>query len=213
MIKINIHDKSFKQKTIFHETSITISNNEFLALKGESGIGKTTLLSMIGMTESFVGDYYVDDILINKKNRESMRINLFSYMFQKPMLIPYLTVKENILLPLKNLKAPLDEAEYQKVITILKIADLENRTIVNLSGGEANRVSLARAMMSGRKILLADEPTGSLDHDNAVHVMNSLKDLQTKYGYTIILVTHSNEFDHFYNRILTINDHQIVEKQ
>lgn len=209
LIKLKINEKSFPNKVIFKDTSLEINEKDFVVIYGESGIGKSTLLNMIGLINDFDGEYYFNDILIEKKNREQTRINNFSYLFQDPYLIPYLSVYDNIVLPLKNMKADVDKEEIMGICKRLKIDELIERKPNKLSGGEAIRVSIARSIAANKRIIVVDEPTGNLDSDNAESVMNILKEENSK-GKTIIMVSHSKEFEKFFNRIIKIENKKII---
>lgn len=209
MIKLDILDKKYENKIVFYDTKIEINEGEMVCIKGKSGSGKSTLLSIIGLLENFNGTYFLFNEEI-KDDKEKVRCDNFAYMFQNPMLIPYLNVKDNVLLPLKNLGEEINETKFHDVMKILDISDLEIRSVNTLSGGEAQRVSLARALLSSRKILLCDEPTGSLDPDNAKIVMDKLKEINKNYHYTVIMVTHSNDFDSYFDKIYRIMDKKVV---
>lgn len=209
LISLNIKRKAFSKKIILQCTRIDIQKKDFVVIYGESGIGKSTLLKMIGLIGSFEGEYYFNDRLVNKKERENVRIANFSYLFQDPLLVPYLSVYENIVLPLKNLKESINKNEVIELAKRLKIDDLLDGKIDNLSGGEATRVSIARAIIANRPILIVDEPTGNLDSENAISVMEILKEENDK-GKTIIMVSHSKEFAKFYNRVVKIENKEIL---
>lgn len=211
MIRLDITNKSFGEKLIFKNTTFHASKGEFIGIKGESGVGKSTLLSMIGLLDNFSGKYELYNDVITRKNKEQIRINNFAYVFQNPYLIPYLTVRENILIPSKNLKFKLSSEEVAEAAKRFNIFDLLDRTPVNLSSGEAERVALCRAVLSKREIILADEPTGNLDPKNASIVMDMFKQINDTYNTTIIMVTHSNLYDDYFNRILYLREHKVVE--
>ncbi len=213
MINLTINKKAYGDHIIFEETHFSIQENEFIALKGKSGCGKSTLLSIVGLLENFEGNYEFQEKIITEKTKENIRINHFSYVFQKAYLIPYITVKENILMPLKNLKEPVDLEKYNEIVDLLDLKALENRYPDNLSGGEAQRVAIARAVLSNRNILLCDEPTGSLDPQNAKIVMESLKDIHQKLNRTIFIVTHSNEFDSYFQKIYRIENKKVIKDE
>ena len=209
LIRLNIKEKAFGKKVIFKNTKIEIEKKDFVVIYGESGIGKSTLLKMLGFIDGFNGEYYFEDKLIEKKEREKTRINNFSYLFQDSFLIPYLSVFDNIILPLKNLKMYIDEKDVFAIADRLKIKDLLNRKVENLSGGEATRVAMARAIIANRPILIVDEPTGNLDSENAKSVMEILKE-ENENGKTIIMVSHSKEFQNFFNKTIKIEKKKIV---
>lgn len=208
MIKLIIKEKSY-DKVIFTNTQIEAKEGDFIGIKGPSGSGKSTLLSILGLLEKFDGEYYFEGQLITKKTAEKIRQANIAYIFQKPYLISYLNVKENILMPLKNAKEKWDASYFEEVIKLLSIEDLIHRYPENLSGGEAQRVAIARAIMTKRKLILCDEPTGALDPDNSKKVMDKLKEIVQKYNQTIIMVTHSNDFDNYFNKLFYIRNEKI----
>ena len=160
-------------------------------------------------TERLHTEYYFEGQLVTKKNLEKIRQNNIAYIFQKPYLIPYLNIKDNILMPLKNAKEKWDESFFQEIVNLLSIEDLIHRYPDKLSGGEAQRVAIARAIMTKRKLILCDEPTGSLDPANSIKVMNKLKEVVEKYNQTIVMVTHSNDFDNYFNKLFYIRNEKI----
>ena len=211
MLKMKITNKSFDDKIIFKNTELSINDNDFLGIKGKSGAGKTTLLSMIGLLQEFDGEYIIDDKLLNNRNKNKLRKEYFSYVFQKSFLIPYFTVLENIIMPLKNANETVDKSRIYSMAKELEIDQILDCYPKTLSGGEAQRVAILRAYFSKRKYMLVDEPTGSLDPENPKKVMELFKKLNTEYGITIIMVTHSNDFDSYFNRLLYLDNMEIKE--
>ncbi len=209
---LDIKDKTFTSKQIFNNTKFEISDGQMIAIVGESGIGKSTLLKMIGLLEPFVGEYQIDGNKIVKKNLDKTRNNIFSYLFQDPMLVPYLNVFENIVLPLKNMKKDIEKELVIHLAKTLNIEPLLYRSIKKLSGGELNRVAIARALIADKPVILCDEPTGNLDDENAEIVMNLLKE-QKALGKTVIVVTHSNYFNNYYDFIYRIKNKEILNDQ
>jgi len=209
---LDIKDKTFTSKQIFNNTKFEISDGQMIAIVGESGIGKSTLLKMIGLLEPFVGEYQIDGNKIVKKNLDKTRNNIFSYLFQDPMLVPYLNVFENIVLPLKNMKKDVEKELVVHLAKTLNIEPLLYRSIKKLSGGELNRVAIARALIADKPVILCDEPTGNLDDENAKIVMNLLKK-QKALGKTVIVVTHSNYFNNYYDFIYRIKNKEILNDQ
>ena len=208
MIHIDMNEKKY-DKVIFSNTSIDINYGSFIGIKGESGAGKSTLLGIIGLLEDFDGNYYIDDL--NVSDKEKVRCDNFAYVFQKPYLIPYLNVLDNLLMPLRNLKEDRNDYFINEVVELLDIKDLLNRKIHNLSGGEALRVSIGRAILSNRKIILADEPTGSLDPKNSKNIMELFKKLNEKYNITVVMVTHSQSYDEYFDEIWDIKERKVVK--
>lgn len=166
-----------------------------LAIVGKSGSGKSTLLNIIGMIEGdYEGDYQFKDyknVKVNSKMSSKIIREEMSFIFQSFALIEDESVKKNLLLALQYVKLNKDEKE-NLMIAALKSVGLDgilDKKIASLSGGEQQRVALARAILKPSSLILADEPTGSLDNKNKEYVMETLKELN-KAGKTIIVVTH-----------------------
>lgn len=209
MIKLEIIEKSFPSVPIFKNTTIEIKRGSFIAIKGPSGCGKTTLMRMIGLLDGFNGRYYYDNQVIEDKVKESKRKQSITYVFQSHHLIDYETVHWNVVLPLRNLKESISESQIVEYAKFLGIEHLLHKTVKYLSGGEKQRVSILRALMSNRPIILADEPTGNLDSNNVGYVMDLLKKINQTYMKTIIMVTHDNHLDQYFDKIYTISDYRI----
>lgn len=211
MIKIKDLSIKFDQKVIFDHTDFTINKNEFVCIKGPSGSGKSTLLAVIGLLSKNIYNYEFNDVKIDKKNKEIIRKENFAYIFQNDLLIDYFNVYDNLVMPLKNLHVKVNKDDVENLAKQLNIFDLLYKNTKQLSGGEKQRVSIARAILCGKQIITADEPTGSLDPVNSKIVMDLLKQAQTKFHKTIILVTHSDLYDSYYDRIVNIEDYQICD--
>ncbi len=193
MIEINNIYKNFGDKVIFDNYSVTIDNGEFVVIKGKSGAGKTTLLHMIGRIEKPDSG----EIKLNGKNifKEYSQKEYFgekvSFLFQNFALVEGEKVSKNLsLIPKKNRTGITMEKALEKV----GLNGFEDKVVYQLSGGEQQRVALARILMKKSDVILADEPTGSLDIDNANEVVEILKHMNNE-GKTIVVVTHSNIFD------------------
>lgn len=181
MIKLQNFTKEFKAKRIFENVNIQFDKSTFYGIYGPSGSGKTTLLNLI----SLLDDSYFGDLLINGKNvkeikkKEEFRKNTFSFIFSEANLFDYLSVKENILLPLTFRKRNAPQSIYE-LTKELSIADLLDRNITTLSGGEKQRVSILRALISGQDFLICDEPTSHLDRENSILIVQLLQQLALK---------------------------------
>ena len=181
MIKLQNFTKEFKAKRIFENVNIQFDKSTFYGIYGPSGSGKTTLLNLI----SLLDDSYFGDLLINGKNvkeikkKEEFRKNTFSFIFAEANLFDYLSVKENILLPLTFRKRNAPQSIYE-LTKELSIADLLDRNITTLSGGEKQRVSILRALISGQDFLICDEPTSHLDRENSILIVQLLQQLALK---------------------------------
>ena len=188
---------------------------EMVAITGPSGSGKTTLLNIIGCLDNpssgtlHIGDKSIFGGRRELSERELTRIRreMFGYVFQKFYLIPTLTVEENIMLPGAFYKAPGAKAVYE----VMKMLGIERRLRHlpgELSGGEMQRVAVARALINGPKVVLADEPTGNLDSRRTDEIRGILRDL-TRQGITVIMVTHNLELAHSADRLLEIRDGKV----
>lgn len=191
MIRIKALTKTFEEKRLFSNFNLVIEDRAFVVFSGPSGCGKTTLLNMIGAIEEIdEGEIWVDDMdITNRKNHLNYFRSKVGFLFQNFALIDNKTVKENLNLIRKDCKTSLSMTEALKIVGL---EDKLNKKVYTLSGGEQQRVALARLMLKKCDLILADEPTGSLDATNAAIVMNILRDLN-KQGKTIVLVTHDEE--------------------
>jgi ABC-type lipoprotein export system ATPase subunit len=203
MLRVNKVTKSFHQRGIvLNDLNLIANEGDSISISGPSGSGKTTLLNIIGLLDRpDSGEVVFRGVsILNYDNIESAvyRNKNIGFVFQDHLLLPYLTVKENILLPLLASKTAASEYK-QKVdesLTLMErtgISDLADKYPFQISGGEAQRVTLVRALVNKPSLLLADEPTGSLDKKNAGNLGDLLIQMNTDYGITLILATHSQE--------------------
>jgi putative ABC transport system ATP-binding protein len=197
--------------------SFSVELGEFVGVMGESGAGKSTLLSIMGaMNAPTDGRYIVDDIdvySLNPDKRADFRREFLGFVFQSFHLIPYLTVLENVMLPLTTAsigrKAKTSMAE--DALESVGLGGKGHRLPNQISGGEQERVAVARAIVNRPPILLADEPTGNLDTRTSKEIMALLGKIHLD-GTTIIMVTHSPESAAYADRILMVSDGKIDEK-
>jgi putative ABC transport system ATP-binding protein len=195
-----------------------IEEGEFVAVMGESGSGKSTLLSMMGaLNTPTEGNYLVDDIEIynlSRDQRADFRREFLGFVFQSFNLIPYLTLAENVMLPLVTVKArsSTKKAMAEEALDRVGLGELVERLPSQISGGEQERVAVARAIVNHPPILLADEPTGNLDSKTSGDIMGLLKKLNAE-GMTIIMVTHSEESARSARRILRIADGYLTDEE
>ena len=196
------------------DVSFTVEKKEFIAILGASGSGKSTLLHMIGGVDTPTsGKVLVNDVDIYSLNDElqsHLRRTEVSIIYQFYNLISTLNVKENITLPLDIDKKTVDEKYLQEIINLLKLENRLKHLPNELSGGEQQRVSIGRALITKPSIILADEPTGNLDSKNSIEVMELLKSANELFGQTIIMVTHDENLAKYANRIITIADGKII---
>lgn len=209
IIELKNISKSF-EKQVLNDVSMKINENEMVAVVGKSGSGKSTLLNIIGLLESpDSGDIIIDNyknVKINSSEANKIIREKISYLFQNFALIEQETVYENLEIALKYVKLKKNEKE-ELIKSALKSVDLEgyeNRKVFGLSGGEQQRVAIARIMLKPSKIVLADEPTGSLDRDNINKVMKLLHKINEENNKTIIIVTHDIEVANECHRIIEI---------
>ncbi len=198
--------------------SFQIESGEFIGMMGESGSGKSTLLSIMGaMNAPTTGNFVVDDIdvySLRSEQRADFRREFLGFVFQSFHLIPYLSVIENVMLPLAIVEAN-SKKKREMAAHALDCVGLTNkakRLPNQISGGEKERVAVARAIVNEPPVLLADEPTGNLDTKNTREMMELLQKLN-KNGMTIIMVTHSHECAKYARRIMWISDGQLTPEQ
>lgn len=211
MLKLVNINKRYEDKIIFKDFSLDISNNDFMAIKGQSGSGKTTLINILSMLDSdYDGEYYIDDTLvknISKKEFQKTRLEYFSLIFQQFNLIDYLSAIDNVILPLKLQNKEIDQNFIDELFERFNLTGEKNQIARFLSGGEKQRISIIRALVTRPKYILADEPTGSLDDDNTKAIMDYFKQICVDFNIGIIMVTHSNNLDHYFDRIVRIDKH------
>lgn len=208
MIQLKNISKSFSDKKVLDNINIEIKEGEFYLIKGESGKGKTTILNIIGMLEEFdEGELIIMDTLNPKIDKSSGRTLLkenISYLFQNYGLVDNETIKENLNMALKFKSSSKKEKEeaMKKVLKRVKLDKELDTKIYTLSGGEQQRVALAKVILKDSKIILCDEPTGSLDEKNRDEILKILLELKNE-NKTIVMVSHDpimeNYVDTVYN--------------
>jgi len=198
------------------EMDFYIDDGEFVAIMGQSGSGKSTLLSILGgLNHPSRGKVLLDTLDIYKlssEQRADLRSEYIGVIFQSFQLIPYLTVLENVKLPMAitGQKGKKQDKMARNVLDKVGLANKANRLPDQLSGGEQERVAIARAIVNKPPILLADEPTGSLDSKTADEIMSLLKELNSE-GQTIIMVTHNPEACKHTSRTIQVKDGSCYE--
>jgi len=198
--------------------SFGIDTGEFVAIMGESGSGKSTLLSMLGgLNSPTSGRFSVDGVEIYKltsDERADFRKTSIGFVFQNFHLLPYLTLAENVMLPLAIVNMSKKEKLSAAVDALARVglqgkaARLPNQ----ISGGEQERVAIARAIVNRPPIILADEPTGNLDTRTGAEIMKLLSALNHE-GITVIMVTHSNDYAHHARRLIKLSDGRIAREE
>lgn len=190
MIKINEICKKYDEKVLFQNYSLEIPDGSFVIIRGDSGSGKSTLLNMIGGIEyPDSGSINVNGFDVSKKKKQKYFSEVVGFLFQNFALLENKTVLENLNLIKKTGRTDISIDEALKKVGLEKE---KNKKVYKLSGGEQQRVALARLMIKKCSVLLADEPTGSLDKKNSEIVMKILHDLN-RQGKTVIVVTHDDD--------------------
>jgi lipoprotein-releasing system ATP-binding protein len=220
MLKINNISKSFIQRgLVLNNLCLDVNEGDSIAIMGPSGSGKTTLMNIIGLLDRpDSGEIFFRGALIgNFSENESAvyRNRNIGFVFQDHLLLPHLTVSENILLPLLATKHSNEElaVKEQHVTKLMKkagIIDLAGKYPSRISGGEAQRVALVRALANSPSILLADEPTGSLDAKNAEILGELLLEMNREFAITLILATHSNDLAKKMSRKLQLEEGKLI---
>jgi putative ABC transport system ATP-binding protein len=201
--------------TAIRDVSFNIDASEFVSVMGESGAGKSTLLSIMGaMNSPTEGRYLVDGIdvyALNREQRADFRREFLGFVFQSFHLVPYLTVMENVMLPLTTIRLSRKKKADMafKALSWVDLDSKSGRLPGQISGGEKERVAVARAIVNDPPVLLADEPTGNLDSRNSSEIMALLQRLNSE-GMTIIMVTHSAECARFASRIIEVSDGRLT---
>jgi len=194
MLQIEGLSKSFGETRVFHAVSLALAAGEFVALLGESGVGKSTLLNCIaGLDDADAGRVVVggsDLAALNEAGRARLRRARLGFVFQAFHVLPHLSVAENVALPLLLLGRP-DAARVEALLDAVGLGDLGARFPAQLSGGQLQRVAIARSVVHSPGLILADEPTGNLDPTTAARVLGVLLAQVRDAGSACLLVTHS----------------------
>lgn len=205
------------QVVALNKIDLSVEKGEFVAIVGASGSGKSTLLHILGSVETPTeGVVTVDGIDLSSLNRTKAAIfrrRKVGLVYQFYNLIPTLTVKKNILMPILLDKRKVNEEYFKQIVQALGIEDKLEFLPGQLSGGQQQRVAIARALIYQPTILLADEPTGSLDRRNSEEIMDLLKISHKKFKQTILLITHDESIALEAERIVTIEDGRIINDQ
>lgn len=199
------------------DVSVEIEQGEFTAVVGTSGSGKSTLLNMLGgLDVPTGGGVWIRGLSLSDMEAEErtvFRRRNIGFVFQQYNLVPVLSIFENIVLPLRLDGAGIDTGLLEAVTESLGIADKLERLPGMLSGGQQQRAAIARALMAKPAIVLADEPTGSLDSAASMEVVGLLKSCAEKFCQTVILVTHQEEVARLADRILRLEDGRLVRQE
>ncbi|HKH48327.1 MAG TPA: ABC transporter ATP-binding protein [Thermoanaerobaculia bacterium] len=212
------YEEGGRQRTVLRNANAVIERGELAVLVGRSGSGKSTLLNLLsGIDLPDAGEVFVDGISLSKlaeRERTLFRRDKIGFIFQFFNLIPTLTVEENLLLPLelKGRVSPAQRRAAQKLLAEVGLADRANTWPDRLSGGEQQRVAVARALTHDPLLVLADEPTGNLDLETGLQVLELLDRLTRQAGKTMVMVTHSPEVVGIADRVYRIAEGHLVER-
>lgn len=197
---------------VLKEVDLVIEGGQFIAILGHSGSGKSTMLNVLStILKPTSGQVFYrgkDITRLSKRDIASLRRDDIGFVFQHYLMLPNLTVRENIQIGNQKDKSAID---LEELCILLGIAQLLERYPYQLSGGEQQRVCIARALIKNPAILFCDEATGALDSDNSKNIICMLHNIKKEYGITIVFTTHNREIAKTADRILQLEDGQIVE--
>ena len=221
LIKISdlskVYGQGANRVTALDNVSLSIEKGEFIAIIGPSGSGKSTLLHIIGGVDiPTSGKVYLNDQDVYAQSSEKLAIfrrRQVGLIYQFHNLIPTLNVVENITLPILMDKRRVNKERLEELLHLLGLSERRTHLPNQLSGGQQQRVSIGRALMNAPAVMLADEPTGSLDSQNSKEIIELLKLSNKRYGQTLIIVTHDENIALQADRIIGIQDGKVVRDE
>ena len=211
------YEKGKNTTQVLNNISFEIKKGEMVALVGPSGSGKSTLLNLIGLLEQLkLGKIFLNKELINptsKLIRNNIRLNRIGFVFQFHRLLPEFSARENIAIPqmMTGLTKNLALKRSDELLEMMDLINRKNNRPGELSGGEQQRVAIARSLANAPSILLADEPTGNLDSQTALIVINQLRKIVSQTKLTCLIVTHNIEIANLMDRKLKLDQRSIIE--
>ncbi len=221
VLKTKNINKYFKKPVLFHvlkDISFKVNPGEFVSIMGKSGCGKSTLLYILStMDTDYEGELYLKDQLITGQDKDSLskiRSELIGFVFQFHYLLGEFSVLENVMLPAKKLgRKSREEIEFAAMekLRMLGIENLASKRAFGISGGEKQRVAIARSLINDPIIIMGDEPTGNLDSYNAKLVFDIFQKLSEEQGLSLLVVTHDEDFAGKTDRIIEMGDGMILK--
>ncbi|WP_103951284.1 ABC transporter ATP-binding protein [Clostridioides difficile] len=212
-----VYGKNENKVTALDHVSLTIEKGEFTAIIGSSGSGKSTLLhSIAGVDVPTSGKIYLEGQDVYGQSNEKLAIfrrRQVGLIYQFHNLIPTLNVVENITLPILMDKRKVNQERLNDLLELLGLKERKTHLPNQLSGGQQQRVAIGRALMNAPAVMLADEPTGSLDSKNGQEIIQLLKERHSKYHQTLIIVTHDENIALQADRIICISDGKVVRDE
>ena len=196
---------------------LEVNTGDFAVLIGKSGSGKTTLLNIIGLLDTPTsGRLFLDDretSTLNEDERARLRREYIGFIFQSHLLLPDFNVLENVLMPCRIRGKAYEEAAHDRAVEMLKMVDLGEKIqapVNKLSGGQQQRVATVRAFANDPTVVLADEPTGSLDSKTSQSVMRLMRDINQETGTAFLMVTHDPELTDYADRVIELRDGRVA---
>ena len=217
MIQAQNINKSFGNLQVLKDVSLEVGKGEIVSIVGASGAGKTTLLQIIGsLDKPDSGTVLLNGTNISElkeKELAAFRNQNIGFIFQFHQLLPEFTALENVMMPALIAKTNFKEAEKRatEILDFLKLSDRLEHKPAELSGGEKQRVAAARALINNPAVVLADEPSGSLDTKNKEELHKLFFDLRDTFGQTVVIVTHDHSLANISDRIIEMKDGQIIK--